>query len=368
MSTLQTINVKHPSSASNNVVLDSSGNATLAGSMVAASSYAWRNRLINGDMRIDQRNAGASVTPSASAYTIDRWLAAFSVGSKMSFQRSTVVPAGFTNSIAVTSTAATTVGAGDFYSLIQYVENVNWDDLMWGTANARTVTLSFWVRSSLTGTFVVAIRSGGDDVGYPATYTINAANTWEQKSITIPGPTSGTFTNSKAVGVWFQMGMGSDFNATANAWGGGGALSVSGAVRLVSTNGATFYATGVQLEVGTVATPFERRDYGRELILCQRYFQTYTQPPLRGVMSSAASAFRCGMVLPVLMRTAPTATVGSLPIFDGTGVGTVSSVLAAYLTPQAVEFDFNTSSFSVTYRPAIVYQSGSTSLLLSAEL
>jgi hypothetical protein len=163
---------------------------------------------------------------------------------------------------------------------------------MWGTANAKAVTISFWARSSLTGTFVVGIRGGGLDAGYPATYTINSANTWEYKSITISGATSGTFPtdSTECFGIWFNLGAGSVFNGTANTWGNQNVLSVSGAISLVGTNGATFYITGVQLEVGSTATEFERRPIGTELALCQRYFEkTYD------VDTAQATATNLGM-------------------------------------------------------------------------
>ena len=260
MSTLNVEAISHPTS----------------GSLVTINGTAPsnRNRIINGDMRIDQRNAGASVTPTSAIYGLDRWYCAVSQSSKYSVQRSTVAPSGFTNSQLATSLSAYSLAAGDFFALLQPIEGFNFSDLGWGTASAQAVTVSFRVRSSLTGTFVVAIRSGADDAAYPATYTINAANTWETKNITIPGPTTGTFAtdNSGAVRVWFSLGIGSTFNATANTWGSGSALSVAGATSVVGTNGATFYITGVQLEAGTVATPFERRSYGDELARCQRYF------------------------------------------------------------------------------------------------
>jgi hypothetical protein len=270
-----------------------------------------RNRIINGDMRIDQRNAGASVTPTSAIYGLDRWYCAVSQSSKYSVQRSTVAPSGFTNSQLATSLSAYSLAAGDFFALLQPIEGFNFSDLGWGTASAQAVTLSFKVRSSLTGTFVVAIRSGANDAAYPATYTINAANTWETKNITIPGPTTGTFAtdNSEAVRVWFSLGIGSTFNATANTWGSGSALSVAGATSVVGTNGATFYITGVQLEAGTVATPFERRSYGTELALCQRYYSILDKVAL--ARWTAGGTYGGGVTYftyPQTMRTAPSVT------------------------------------------------------------
>ena len=306
----------------------------------AASPYVLKNLIINGDMRIDQRNAGASVS-AQNVYTVDRWQALASVASKYTTQQnagSVTPPDDFTNYLGATSTSAYSVGSGDYFYLLQKVEGLNASHLKWGTASAKTVTLSFKVRSSLTGTFVVAIRSGADDAAYPATYTINSANTWETKSITIAGPTSGTFatTNSACFGIWFSLGAGSGFNATANTWGAGGALSVSGATSVVGTNGATFYITGVQLEIGTSATPFERRLYSQELMNCQRYYEkSYDYSVVPGTASnnsscaviySANSTASPGLKFQVVKRAAPTLTGysysnGSINNWDVASIG-----------------------------------------------
>jgi hypothetical protein len=239
-----------------------------------------KNRIINGAMVIDQRNAGASVTPTANTYTLDRWLAvAASAASKFSVQQnagSVTPPAGFTNYLGVTSLSAYSVSASDFLCLIQSIEGYNIADLGWGTANAKTVTLSFWVRSSLTGTFGGALSNSAGDRSYPFTYTISAANIWEQKSITIAGDTSGTWLTTNGIGVSIKIGLGvgSTYSGTAGAWAGANYFSATGATNIVATNGATLYLTGIQLEVGSSATGYEYRQYGQELTLCQRYFET----------------------------------------------------------------------------------------------
>jgi hypothetical protein len=332
MCTLKTTNLQHASAASPAIVLASDGTATAQLSSLNGGALSGaRNRIINGDMRIDQRNAGASVTPTSSVYGLDRWYNVISQSSKYSLQRSTVAPAGFTNSMLATSLSAYSVGTSDFFALVQYVEGFNASDLGWGAAGAQTVTLSFRVRSSLTGTFVVAIRSGSDDAAYPATYTINSANTWETKTITIPGPTSGTFAtdNNRCFGVWFSLGIGSSFNATANTWGSGSALSVSGATSVVGTNGATFYITGVQLEAGSVATPFERRSYGQELALCQRYYEVGTS----GFTGYATAGIGVGahVAFAATKRATPTIALTPFSYTNASGASTSNIAVSGFI-------------------------------------
>ena len=243
---------------------------------IADSSLGFRNRIINGAMVIDQKNAGASVTPTTGTYTLDRWRAYQNVAGKFTVQQSSTAPAGFTNSTLITSTSAYTASGTDLFLFMQYIEGYNAADLGWGTANAQTVTLSFWVRSSLTGTFGGALVNGAEDRNYPFTYTISSANTFEQKTITIAGDTSGTWlkTNGLGMQVNFGIGAGSTYSGTAGAWAAGAKFTATGATSVVGTNGATFYITGVQLEKGSTATSFDYRPYGAELALCQRYFES----------------------------------------------------------------------------------------------
>ena len=254
--------------------------ATINGMTPTADSLqGFRNRIINGDMRIDQRNAGASVTPTVNGtYTLDRWKASLSQASKYSVQQnagSVTPPVGFTNYLGVTSTSAYSVASGDFFLLQHLIEGFNTADLGWGTANAKAITISFWVRSSLTGTFGGVLYNSAGDRSYPFTYTISSADTWEQKSVTIAGDTSGTWLTTNGIGITvnFGLGVGTTFSGTAGSWSGSTLFSATGATSVVGTSGATFYITGVQLEAGSVATPFERRPYGTELMLCQRYYE-----------------------------------------------------------------------------------------------
>jgi hypothetical protein len=237
----------------------------------------FKNRIINGAMVIDQRNAGASVTVASGAfvYTLDRFSAYQSQASKYSVQRDTVAPSGFINSLKVTSLSAYSVLAGDLFMLVQPIEGLNVADLAFGTASAATVTLSFRVYSSLTGTFGGSILNAGFNRSYPFSYSIPTANTWTTISVTIAGDTTGTWLTTNGVGmnISFGLGMGSTFSGTAGAWAGAQYYSTTGATSVVGTNGATFYITGVQLEKGSTATSFDYRPYGTELVLCERYYQ-----------------------------------------------------------------------------------------------
>jgi len=293
-----------------------------AGMLDTQAQYTgFKNRIINPGMVIDQRNAGASVTPAAATYTLDRWYAFMDVGSKFSVQQSTTAPAGFTNSMLITSTSAYTVGAGEAYGVRQMIEGFNAADFGWGTANAQTVTLSFKVRSSLTGTFGGVLRNSANNRTYPFTYTISAANTFEDKSVTIAGDTSGTWltTNGTGIGVVFGIGVGSTISGPAGAWAGTGYWGATGATSVVGTNGATFYITGVQLEKGSTATSFDYRPYGTEEALCQRYCYMFQNPT---GASGDGSTFGAGytdsssqgvyfITFPVSMRTTPSLTTVS---------------------------------------------------------
>jgi hypothetical protein len=250
------------------------------GMLASDSQYTgFKNRIINGAMVIDQRNAGASVTANNDVFGVDRFKFVASQSSKLTVQQnagSVTPPTGFSNYLGYTSSSAYSVLSSDFFFITQNIEGFNTADLAWGTANAATVTLSFRVYSSLTGTFGGALRNSASNRSYPFSYTISSANTWTTISVTIAGDTSGTWigaTNGIGLQLALSLGMGSTYNGTAGAWASANYASVTGATSVVGTNGATFYITGVQLEKGSTATSFDYRDYGRELIMCQRYFQ-----------------------------------------------------------------------------------------------
>jgi hypothetical protein len=312
----------------------------------------FKNRIINGAMMIDQRNAGASVSP-LDTYTLDRWQGFASVASKYTVQQnagSVTPPVGFTNYLGVTSSSAYSVGASERFAISQKIEGLNIADLGWGTANAQPVTLSFWVRSSLTGTFGGVFTNSAYNRSYPYTYTISAANTWEQKTVTIVGDTSGTWLTTSGVGlqIWFSLGAGSSVSGTAGSWSGSTFLSATGATSVVGTNGATFYITGVQLEKGSTATSFDYRPYGTELQLCQRYFwkspSNANSAGLGFALASAAATFqRAQIPLPVSMRAVPTIAFNGLNVFNN-ATGIVSATAGtSYSTVDMISVDGTSS-------------------------
>ena len=310
----------------------------------ASSNFGFKNRIINGAMVIDQRNAAASQTPINGAYMLDRWTINVSQTSKLTQQQNAgavTPPAGFVKYMGFTSSSAYSLLTTDYFVFNQYIEGLNVADLALGTASAATVTLSFWVRSSLTGAFGGSLRNGTGTRSYPFSYTINTANTWEQKTITVAGDTSGTWATDTSIGLilTLSLGAGSTFNGTVNAWSTGNYLQSSGATSVVGTLNATFYITGVQLEKGSTATSFDYRPYGTELILAQRYFETtYPIGTALGTASSetlAPTAYSMGdsgvvtqQILwsyKVKKRSAPTVTIYN-PNTGATGSGRFSTL------------------------------------------
>ena len=302
------------------LILSGSDGVTFPDSTEQETGYAngigFRNRIINGDMRIDQRFDGASTgSISGGAYTLDRWLVIRVGGtSTLTIQRSTTAPVGFTNSLLVTAGSGATPAGTEERSLNQRIEGFNSADLGWGTANAQTVTLSFWVRSSVTGTFGVVLGNAAFNRSFVASYAISAANTWEYKTVIVPGDTSGTWTTTNGVGisVYWDLGVGTTYSGSATGvWQGSGFEGLTGGTKLSATTGATLNITGVQLEVGSVATPFERRPYGTELSLCQRYCYvmgvsgaTVNQRFFLSGNASGTNAFPI-RTYPVTMRASP---------------------------------------------------------------
>jgi hypothetical protein len=285
----------------------------------SGGAFSFKNRIINGDMRIDQRNAGAAVT-ATTAFPVDRFVINNGTDGAYSAQQDTSAPAGFTNSVKITTTTAdATLATTQRMIIRQMIEGTNSADLGWGTANAKTVTLSFWVRSSLTGTFGGAINNEDNTRSYPFTYSISVADTWEYKTVTIPGDTSGTWltTTSTGIRVVWSLGCGPDRSGTAGAWNSNNNNTATGAVAPISTLNATWYVTGVQLEVGSVATPFERRPYGTELMLCQRYCQNFRAADwgdnyrrYATVLTNTTTSYNGIIQFIINMRAAPSLTTG----------------------------------------------------------
>jgi hypothetical protein len=307
----------------------------------AASPFGLKNRIINGDMRIDQRNNGAAVSGSPS-FPVDRFRQSNNGAGVFSGQQISDAPAGFNNSVRFTvTTIDSSIAAGEYYQIEQFIEGFNTADLNWGTANAQTVTLSFWAKASQTGTYSVQLANDAGSRCYPSFYTINVANTWEFKSITIPGSTSGTWltTNGCGIGLRFGIVYGSTFNgATANAWmntTGFANSFITSTNNTMSTLNATVQLTGVQLERNTTATPFEWLPYSTELALCQRYYQRRTAGGLNygtgiaGVFTST-SASTVQTVFPTAMRAQPTASASNIYTRDGINNLTVNSVAGVY--------------------------------------
>ncbi len=393
MSTVKATNFQNASSATANMVTDASGNVsfgnavtvagntTITGSLVPSSSFL-RNRIINGDMRVDQRNAGAEVNPAVtSTYYLDRWSVGATVASKFKIGQNAgavTPPTGYTSYLGCTSLSAYTVGAAETFTVRQPIEGLNITDFAWGTASAATVTLSFWVRSSLTGTFGGSLRNSASDRSYPFTYTISVANTWEQKTVTIAGDTSGTWLTTNGIGIYlfFSIGSGSTFSGTAGAWASANYTSATGATSVVGTNGATWYLTGVQLEVGTVATPFERQIYNAQLAQCMRYYYSLGGGTYEQFGTGATTGSTGGSLpfqFPVVMRSAPTFSIsaaGDFQITDGGGNTTVTGLTADLLTPRNARLNPSGVAWTATQRPLILQSQSGTSARLnfSAEL
>ena len=327
------------------------GYMSVDGYISSNNTFGFKNRIINGSGLIFQR--GASTTTD-SAYFVDRWYIAKVSSGTFTANQSSTAPAGFTTSISATvNTADGSIASNDEFSIRQHIEGYNISDLAWGTASAKYAAVSFWVRSSVTGTYPVAIRSSDSGITYVTTYTVNVADTFEYKSVTIPGPTTGTFGSTNNVGftVIFGLGAGTDYQGTANTWNSGNKWFTSACTQWISTLGATFYITGIQLEKGSIATSFDNRSFGTELQLCQRYYQkSYDQgsgavPVVNTVTGSVGGWYpsNCliGVRLKVDMRTTPTVTTYR---YDGTS-GAIAG--QSYASCPATVYQQGPSGFNV---------------------
>ena len=329
-----------------------------------------RSKIINGAMTIDQRNAGAAV---ATGFAVDRFEFQENGGAVFTAERSSVAPDGFQNSLLMTVTSSASATAAQVNRVLQRIEGFNVADFGFGAAGAKTITLSFWVRSSLTGTYCVAFVNGAADRSYVSEYSVSAANTWEYKTITVSGDVTGTWAkdNTNGLQVTWDLGSGSDYNATAGAWAAGNDWRTVNQVDFANTSGTTFYITGVQLEAGDTATPFEHRSYGQELALCQRYFQRIVPRGNSGGAQTTTTGFFF-VPLQTTMRTDPTVSVSGTIICDDLFATTVLSTVLGGVSSNPQSLQVLLSSFSPAVgpvpRPMQLPASNTGVLLCSSEL
>jgi hypothetical protein len=345
-------------------------NADVIGTSVAGSNLGagnasiMKNRIINGAMTISQYNGTSTVTPLNQAYVIDRWQAELTQASKFTTAQSSTAPTGFANSLLITSSSAYNVISTDQFDIRQKIEGFNTYDLGFGTANAKTITLSFWVYCSITGTFGGSLGNSAGNRSYPFNYTVLSANTWTQISITIAGDTSGTWigaTNGVGLIVYFSLGSGSTLSGTANTWQAGLLNQPTSSTSLLGTNGATLYITGVQLEVGSSATGYEYRMYQQELALCQRYYEKQSTTGSGGSQADFGSGIQNSTTsgyfytkFNVTKRTAPTASFSNVLITDHTTYGTAATLSSIGKGYDSALLYATMSASGAQYRPAFL--------------
>jgi len=307
-----------------------------------------KNMIINGDMRISQRFGTTATTISSGNFVIDRYRCEDNTAASTTHQQVTDAPPGFHNSLKVTVTGTdTTVNAGDFHYFRHIIEGNNINHLNWGSSNAKTVTLSFWVKSSVPGNHGASLWNNAFNRSFPFLYTISIANTWEYKTITVPGCPDGTWETgiNRGINIGFVQSVGSSYTGTPNQWNSAGDVGPTNHVNLTATNGATWYITGIQLEVGKNATEFEHRSIGEELALCQRY---YTQAntassgyPLLYFMQYSSSYRMLVADFPTTMRAAP-----SFQVTMGTGADSTGLTQSYNTSPHQGKAYVNVASTS----------------------
>jgi hypothetical protein len=373
------VELNAPSTASNFTMTVPAGNGTVA---TTDQLTTFRNRIINGDMRIDQRNAGASVSVTGTTgYVLDRWASGASQDSKYSIRQNSAgatPPAGFTNYLGITSLSSYSVLSSDTFLIRHNIEGFNTSDLDWGKTSAAIVTLSFWAQSSLTGTFGGALINAGATRSYPFNYTISSANTWEYKTIIIPGDTTGTWLTNNGTGIEirFGLGSGSTYTGTAGTWIAGNVVQPTGTVSVVGTNAATFFITGVQLEKGSVATPFERRPYGTEFSLCQRYYQRLGRASYATVGAGRQLTTIRSFIyvkLTTTMRAAPSVAVSGLIVTERASFdAAVTSISGSAIGPDSLHLDVNHAEAGAIGQMVFLSVTGAggeaNGVILSAEL
>jgi hypothetical protein len=374
------------SNLSVNTITDASGGSTASinGLTPQASNMAATfNRIINGAMTIAQR--GASLT-NPNGYTLDRWLVGTATGTTV-VQQSTNVPSAedFSYSLYFNQGATTWSPTGAGYSAIaQSIEGYNVADLRFGTANAKTTTLSFWVYASLTGTYNVALSnstsanfSAGATRSYVTTFTVASSNTWQKVTITIAGDTAGTWagaTNAAGITLIFSLGSSSDYNtATTDAWQTGNYVQTSGAVSLAANANSTFYITGVQLEAGSTASPFAHENYSDTLRKCQRYYQLWDA--ISGIGYGSGIGVNFSFCFPTVMRASPTiGQTAVLKVTDAVSIdysqSSTNITISAGTRVSTSGVMFSTLNFSgtVNYRPYYQVANETGKVTFSAEL
>lgn len=336
--------------------------------------FGRKNLVINGAMQVSQRGT-TFTSPSNGDYTIDRIKAYQSGGGTYDVAQDSEAPDGFQYSLELTNTGTDDPAAGDYYIVQHRVEGYNVAHLDWGTSNAKSVTLSFWVRSSVTGTYSIAMVNADSNRSYPQTYTIDAANTWEHKTITVPGDTSGTWgkTNGEGIRLNFDLGSGSNFLGTAGAWASANYHGAIGQTEWINNSSSTWYITGIQLEAGSTASDFDHRLYGEEFILCQRYFMRFTGANGQTMFgrpgfSQTNAANRLGLDFPNEMRAPPTYSENNLYYWDGVNVGDLPTPGTTRMHTFSFDADYVVTSIT-TLRPLwFFFQSSSSHLTLDAEL
>jgi hypothetical protein len=340
--------------------------STSGGILGAGDASIMKNRIINGAMVINQRAGSPYTVNSASNYTLDRYEGALTGSGTFTVTQSTNVPSGSTfqySALVTVATTASSYGTNDYYFLQQKIEGFNMWDLGWGTANAVPVTVSFWAKASITGTYAYHIINGSANYSYVATYTITTANTWQFITLNIPAPTSGTWagaTNGVGIYTGWDLGSGTGKQTTANTWTSGSSFycGTSSSVQVMSTSGATLAVTGHQFEVGSSATGFEYRLYNQELSACQRYYEVlvYDTNGQAGMSApfSTVSDSRFQWLFKVQKRANP-----SYSVVSGSWGGNTPS---AYFSVSHIQFVTNGTYFFLTG------SSGSTAISASAEL
>ena len=356
-------------------------NTKIPPELVDDQVFGRRNLIINGNMSVNQRGSASATTLSTTSeiFTLDRFRVEQGTvtGNNGTTEVSTDVPSGqgFTKSLKVTGGSSVSYGTNGFTAINYRGEGQDFNQVLHGTSSAKTVTISFWVKSSVTGTYSLnhTKYDGSTERFNVSEYTISQANTWEYKKINVVGDTS--VAASDWIRLYWHLGGDSGHKtATAGTWINGDATkrATSSQPDMITTNGATFFLTGVQFEVGSQATPFEHRSFGEELALCERYFQKYTKGSMRGVAATTGTPSACnrmGLTLRTEMRGNPTVSYGgAFTTYDGNVTGTVNTFGATYVSTTNIEQDTNTSMNTVAGRAVIFYMGNDTKITCDAEL